>query len=134
MEFKYLTNEKEETIELINNSFEKDYNSDFVLDDNQNILLLKDGNIVVGAALITEKKDPFKKVKSYYIDYLCIRKEYEHKGFGTQLLNKILELAKENDIKYLELTSNKERKRAQNMYLRFGMKIKDTDYFIKEIL
>lgn len=133
MEFKYLTNEKEEVIKLINEAFNKDFDNNFTLMNNQTILLLKENNIVIGASLITEKNDPFKHTSTYYIDYLCIKKEYEHKGLGTLLLNKIYEIAKENNINFLELTSNKKRERARKMYINFGMKIKDTDIFIKEI-
>ena len=133
MEFKYLTNEKEDVVNLINEVFDKKFNSDFTLMNNQKILLLKDKDVLIGTSLITEKIDPFKKSKTYYIDYLCIKKEYENRGLGSLLFSKILEIAKENDINYIELTSNKKRKRARDMYLRFGMEIKQTDLFIKEI-
>jgi len=132
MEFKYLTYEKEDVIKLINEIFNKNFNSDFILMDNQKVLLLKGNDKVIGTTLITEKYDPFKKCKTYYLDYLCIRREYEHKGLGTLLLKKVLEIAKDNNIDFIELTSNKNRERARKMYLKFGMKIRDTDIFVKE--
>lgn len=133
MEFKFFTNEKEEVINLVNDLFNKDYKNDFNLLNNQKLLLLKDSNILVGLCLITEKYDPFRKSKTYYLDYLCIKKEYQNNGLGTKMFNKILEIAKENNIDYIELTSNKDRINARKMYLNMGMKIKDTDIFIKEI-
>ena len=65
---------------------------------------------------------------------MFIKNVYEHRGLGTLLLKKIEEIAKENNVDYIELTSNKERERARKMYYNFGMKNKDTDIFIKEIV
>lgn len=134
MKFKYLTDEYDEVIKLIKEVFKIESKKEcFKLQDNQKILLLKDNNIVIGLSMITLKNDPFKNKKTYYLDYICIKEEYRHKSLGRKMFEKIIEIAKENNIDYLELTSRKERKEARKMYLDYGMNIRDTDVFIKEL-
>ncbi|MCP3660084.1 MAG: GNAT family N-acetyltransferase [Bacteroidetes bacterium] len=37
------------------------------------------------------------------------KKEYRKKGFGTQIVNKIIELARKESIKYLKIEVNKDQ-------------------------
>lgn len=134
MKFEFFTNEIDQVLELINDVFKIKGNKElFNLQDNQKILLLKDNDLVVGMTLITLKEDPFKNKKTYYLDYVCIKEEYRHKSLGRKMFEKVIELAKENKIDNIELTSNKERIDARKMYLDYGMVIKDTDYFILQL-
>ena len=134
MKFEFFTNEIDQVLELINDVFKIKGNKElFNLQDNQKILLLKDNDLVVGMTLITLKEDPFKNKKTYYLDYVCIKEEYRHKSLGRKMFEKVIELAKENNIDNIELTSNKERIDARKMYLDYGMVIKDTDYFILQL-
>ena len=134
MIFDFYTNEIDEVSSLIKEAFNVVVNSsDLELQDNQNILLLKDDNKVVGLALITLKSDPFKNIKTYYIDYLCVKESYRHKSLGRKIFEKILQIAKDNNINRIELTSRKERIAARKIYLDYGMTIKDTDLFVLEL-
>ena len=134
MNFTYLTNEINETVDLINSIFNTCGSSnDFKLMENQKVLLLKDNNTVIGATLITLKNDPIKNIKTYYLDYICIKKEYQKMGLGRKMFEELLNIAKENNIDYIELTSREERTAARKMYLDYGMTIKDTDLFIKKV-
>lgn len=134
MKFEYYTNEIDEVSSLIKEIYNIDINKEnFKLQNNQNLLLLKELNTVVGLVLITLKNNPFKNKKSYYLDYLCVREKYQGKSFGKMIFEKVITIAKENNINYIELTSKKERIRARKIYLEHGMTIKDTDYFILEL-
>ena len=134
MNFTYLTNEIDETVELINSIFNTSGDSNtFKLMDNQKVLLMKDNDVVIGTTLITLKNDPIKNTKTYYLDYICIKEEYQHKGLGRKLFEKILNIAKEDNVDYIELTSREDRVEARKMYLAYGMTIKDTNVFIKKV-
>lgn len=134
MNFTYLTNEIEETVSLINSVFNTicDPNN-FKLMDNQKVLLLKENNIVIGVTMITLKCDPIKNTKTYYLDYICIKEDYQHMGLGRKMFEEVLRIAKEDNIDYIELTSRKERETARKIYQEYGMTIKDTDLFIKKV-
>lgn len=134
MEFIYFTNEIDEVQSLIKESFNIEIDkSSFTLQNNQKILLLKDNNKVIGLSMITLKNDPFKNKKTYYLDYICIKEEYRHKSLGRKMFEEIIKIAKEDNIDLIELTSRKERIDARNIYLDYGMQIKDTDIFVKEL-
>lgn len=134
MEFKFFTNELDEISKIIKESFEIEVNkSNFVLQDNQKILLLKDNNSVVGMTMITVKNDPFKNTKTFYLDYICIKKDFRHKSLGRKMFEEVLRIAKDQNIDKIELTSRKDRINARNIYFDYGMIIKDTDLFVKEL-
>ena len=52
---------------------------------------------------------------------------------GKKMFDKVMEIAIENKIDNIELTSNKNRVEARNMYMNCGMNIKDTDVFVKQV-
>ena len=134
MNFNFFTNEIDDIYELIKEAFEIQLNKDnFILQDNQKILMLKNEGKVIGMSMITLKKDPIKNKNTYYLDYICIKKEFQHQSLGKKIFEKIIEIAKENGIDSIELTSNKKRTIARKIYLDYGMIIKDTDLFIKEL-
>ena len=134
MNFVFFTNESEEVLSLIKEVFKiEKSNNTVMLQDNQRILLLKDNDKVIGLTMITLKYDPFKDQKTYYLDYVCIKEEYRHKQLGKKMLNKVMDIAIENKIDNIELTSNKSRVEARNMYMNCGMDIKDTDVFTKKV-
>ena len=133
MEFCFLKNEKKEVIDLINKSFNTNGREDFNLQSNQRFLLLKDNDSVVGATLLTEKYDPIKDFKTMYLDYVCISEEYRGKGLGEKMMLEVMKIAKEENYNRIQLTSSKKRVSARALYQKLGMKIKDTDIFIKEL-
>lgn len=134
MNFKYFTNEIDDVHRLIKECFDIEIDkTNFKLQDNQKLLLLTLDNEVIGMSMITLKNDPCKKKSSYYLDYICIRKDYQHNSYGKKMFEKIIEIAKENKIDYIELTSNKDRVFARKLYMSYGMIIKDTDVFIKQL-
>lgn len=134
MNFAFLTNEIDEVVSLINDVFNENCNSEsFQLLDNQKVLLLKNNNEVIGTVIITLKNNPVKNQKSYYLDYVCIKDDYQHQGYGRKIMEEVFKIAKENNIDYVELTSNKDRVIARKMYQDLGMNIKDTDIFIKKV-
>jgi ADP-ribose pyrophosphatase YjhB (NUDIX family)/N-acetylglutamate synthase-like GNAT family acetyltransferase len=130
----YLKDEQKEVVELINKEFnyDKDYKN-FELLDNQKVLLLKDKDKVVGVTIITLLNDPIKNKKTYYLDYVCVDDSYQNRGLATMMFKEIERDARENKIDKIKLTSSKKREFARQLYLREGMKIKDTDVFEKEL-
>ena len=134
MKFKFLDDEIDSIINLINECFYLNASSEnFELLNNQRFLLLVDNDEVIGTCLITLKKDPIKNIKTFYLDYVCIKEKYQNKGLGSKLFEEVLRIGKEEKIDYIELTSSKKRVNARKLYLKYGMEIKNTDVFIKKI-
>lgn len=134
MKFKFLDDEVDGVINLINDCFNLKASVDnFELLSNQRFLLLLDKNEVIGTCLITLKNDPINNTKTFYLDYVCIKDSYQNKGLGSKMFEQVLKIGEEEKVDFIELTSSKKRVNARKMYLKYGMEIKDTDIFIKKI-
>ncbi len=132
MIFSFYKDEKEEVLKLIKESFDIDGNN-IVLQDNQRIILMKDNDKVIGLSVITLKNDPIRIVKTFYLDYFCVAKDYRNKHLGTELFKEIETNAIKDNIDYIELTSNEKRVEARTLYIKNGMEVIDTDLFRKKV-
>jgi ribosomal protein S18 acetylase RimI-like enzyme len=135
MRFEFLSDENDikKVINLIKDTFNISNIPNIELLKNPRFVILKKDDDVIGTSMLTIKYDPIKNIKTLYIDYVCVDKKYQHMGYGKEMFLNIEKIAKEEGIDYLELTSNKKRVYAREMYLKLGMEIKDTDIFIKKI-
>lgn len=135
MRFEFLSDENDikKVINLIKDTFNISNIPNIELLKNPRFVILKKYDDVIGTSMLTIKYDPIKNIKILYIDYVCVDKKYQHMGYGKEMFLNIEKIAKEEGIDYLELTSNKKRVYAREMYLKLGMEIKDTDIFIKKI-
>lgn len=134
MKFKFLTNEIEEVLNLINSIFESNAKKEnFKLLDNQRVLLLKNGDEVIGCTIITLKNDPIKNTKSFYLDYVCISRNYQHQGLGRKMFKEVERIAINEGIDSLQLTSSTKRDNARKMYISEGMEIVETNLFKKNL-
>ena len=95
------------------------------------VLVIKKDEEVVASVTLEERFEYIKNQKYYYISYLGVRKECRRNHYASKLFDKIEELVKENDIKYLELTSGNQRRGAHYFYKDKSFKIKDTMVFVK---
>lgn len=99
--------------------------------NNDTVLIIKNQDKIIAAVTLEEHYEYIKSEKFYHIGYFGVLKEYRRMGYAKILFDKIEELVKENDIKYLELTSGNHRKAAHYLYQSRGFKIKDTTVFVK---
>ena len=95
------------------------------------VLVIKKDEEVVASVTIEERFEYIKNQKYYCISYLGVKKEYRRNHYASKLFEKLEELVKENNIKYLELTSGNQRRGAHYFYKNKAFKIKDTMVFVK---
>ena len=101
-----------------------------MIKNNKVLVIIKDDK-VVASVVLEEKTEYIKNLKYYHVGYFGTLKEYRRMGYGSKLFDKIDELVKENDIKYLELTSGNQRRAAHYFYKSKEFKLKDTTVFVK---
>lgn len=133
-EVEYLTKEDINSyIKFINDVFDYETKQEDIekMIGNQKILIIKNQDKIIASVAIDEKYEYIKGVKFYHLGYFGVLKEYRRMGYANILFEKIEELVKENNIKYLELTSGNHRKAAHYLYQSRGFKIKDTTVFVK---
>lgn len=94
-------------------------------------LVAVENNNVVGYALVSKSFDPIIKRLNYWIDYVCVDVEYRGRGIAKKLLTKIEEVARKEDVLYLQLTSSRFRTSARKLYLDLGFSIRESDIFRK---
>ena len=80
------------------------------------VLVIKKDEEVVASVTLEERFEYIKNQKYYCISYLGVKKEHRRNHYASKLFEKIEELVKENDIKYLELTSGNQRRQAHYFY------------------
>lgn len=91
-------------------------------------------NEVVGYLTINKQFDSVKNIKYCYINYVCVKEEYRRYHIATELLIRVEELCREENISYIELTSNQERFAAQELYKKNGYEKRDTNVYRRVIL
>ena len=67
------------------------------------------------------------------INNFCIKKEFQHKGYGNYLLNECFKYLKNKGINKINLTSNKNRIYAHMLYKKNDFEIIDTCLLSKDI-
>ena len=97
---------KEELANMLNNEEEKV----FVIENDKEII----GYISI--------KINNKTTKSIWIDELMIDKDYQNKGYGKSLINKVYQYAEENNCKRIELNCWSFNENAKNFYHKQGFK------------
>lgn len=99
--------------------------SKIISDESRPILVYDDGGVIGYAFCViseTDGKGAMKKVKTLYIDDLCVDSEIRSKGVGTALYEAALELAKENDCYNLTLNVWCGNDSAMEFYRKRGLK------------
>ena len=135
MIFEVLKKEDErQVIELIDRVFNIDTPSTSMNGSNYKFVVIKENDKVIATSMLTTLFDPIKNNKIMYIDYLCVNESYRGKGIGNLLFDSIEHLAREEKINVLKLTSNPERTTARKMYVSKGMRMIDTNLFIKDLI
>lgn len=99
--------------------------------ENEIVLVIMNDYKVIASITLEKKYEYIKGLNYYHVSYFGVLKQYRRMGYAKMLFNKVEELVKENDIKYLELTSGNQRTSAHYFYQANGFRIKDTSVFIK---
>ena len=102
------------------------------LDKNKYIQLVAeiDGK-VVGYLLASWSFDPVVCKMNMWIDYVCVDETYRGRGIAKMLLMKIEEIAKEENVMFLQLTSSRFRTSARKLYAELGFVLRESDIFRK---
>lgn len=90
--------------------------------------------VVCGYLLLTKVLNPILGKYYYLVDYVCVDSKYRGNGLSKKLLERASEIAKEEEIYYLQLTCGRKRLAAHKVYLDSGFVMRDSDIFRKEIL
>lgn len=71
----------------------------------------------------------FENKRIAYINSFCIKKEFQHKGYSSILLQKCITYIKDNKATVIQLTSNPSRIVANKLYRSFAFNKIDTNFY-----
>ena len=105
-----------------------------MLIQNENIYIIKEDKNIIGYATIERKEREvhgmhYRKIIS--IEAIAIDEKYRGKGYGTELINYIIDLGKKENYTDLYLTVNEENENAIQLYEKIGLKVKNIAYSMK---
>ena len=127
----YKTSDKESLNILLNEV----YNLEKIEDNSSNLeILAVDNDMVVGYLTINKLYDSVRNINYAFLNYVCVKKEYRNNGIASHMLEYVFNICRNNNISYIELTSNDNRVEAQYLYSNMGFSIRETNVFRKEIL
>lgn len=137
MIIEFLKEEKcNEMFNLIKDCFNLEVNDnnikEIIKSENCKAIIMKNKDELIGTAIIDTLNDYIKNQKYYYINYVCIKKEYRECGYSKKIMEYIEELARQENISYIILTSSSQREIANKLYLSLDYKKIDTNLFKKE--
>ena len=120
-------------IEFIEKIFEykTEYDAIEKLINKDKVLVIKNKDKIIASLVLEECFEAIKNQKYYRLGYFGVLKEYRRMGYAKRLFEEVEKLVKENNIKYIELTSGNHRKAAHYFYQSKDFKIKDTTVFVK---
>lgn len=123
----------ESYIEFIEKVFEykTEYSAIEKLISKDKVLVIKNKDKIIASLVLEECFEAIKNQKYYRLGYFGVLKEYRRMGYANRLFDEVEKLIKENNIKYIELTSGNHRKAAHYFYQSKDFKIKDTTVFVK---
>lgn len=103
------------------------------LSNSNNIYLVAElENEIVGICFSNIKEISNNKImkdrKFLHIENICIDKKHQKKGIGKKLYNQIIQLAKEENIKNIELMVWEFNENAIKFYKNLGMSIKNLKF------
>lgn len=89
------------------------------------------GNKIVGLLTLIIINAQF--VKKGLIEDVVVDEKYRGKGVGTKLVARAINQAREEGVKYIDLTSNSTKVAANKFYQHLGFKIRDTNVYRIEL-
>lgn len=108
------------------------------LDNNESVIfvaLTGDPLIPVGFTQLYPKYSSVRTVKNWILNDLYVEKEFRKKGVGEKLIRTTMNFAKENQAKFVELSTAVDNFTAQKLYEQIGFEKQnpETDFFTYRI-
>lgn len=98
-----------------------------IANDHTCLLLARDRNTIIGMTTIIFYRIPYRK--KGWIEDVVVDTAYRGKGVGKMLMQKAIEIAQDQGLTSLNLTSNPTREGANALYQKLGFEKKETNVY-----
>jgi len=108
------------------------------LDNNESVIfaaLIDNNTKPIGFTQLYPKYSSARVVKNWILNDLYVDKEYRRQGIGEELIRTAMNFAKENNAKFVELSTAVDNYTAQSLYeqIGFGKQMPETDFYTYRI-
>jgi len=94
--------------------------------DNE-LWIVKDEDLIIGmATLVLAHKLP---ATTAYIEHLVIDEKFRGKGYGKELIEKLIERARARGAQKIDLTTRPVREAANKLYQKLGFELRQTNCY-----
>jgi len=99
------------------------------LDTNESVIFvaLNDNSVAIGFTQLYPNYSSVRAVKNWTLNDLYVEKDYRKQGVGKELIMAALNFAKENNAKFVELSTAIDNYTAQSLYEQIGFEKQDPD-------
>lgn len=87
----------------------------------------KDSGKIIGMITLIVYRIPF--IKKGVLEDFVVDPQYRGKGIGKNLIDSALNIARSENLKYVDLTSKPEKEAANNLYHRMGFDKRGTNVY-----
>ena len=100
-------------------------------DPNTTLMIVKEAGNIIGMGTLVQ----ISIVTGHYgiLEDIVVDEKYRGQGIGKQLCEKLIQLAREHKLDWLELTSRPTRVVANTLYPKLGFKKKETNVYELEL-
>jgi N-acetylglutamate synthase-like GNAT family acetyltransferase len=103
-----------------------------ISDSTLRCLVVEENGRVVGFGALAIYRVPTKGLVGRVED-IVVDQKLRKRGFGRELVTRLLQLAKHNHVQSVSLTSSPHRVEARKLYESLGFKMKDTGVFERNL-
>jgi len=103
-----------------------------ISDSNCKSVAIENNNKLIGVGFLIIHQVPSKGFVGR-IEEIVVDEKYRGKGLGRKIMEELLVLAKDNNLKRIGLTSNPKRVAARKLYESLGFKIYNTGIFYLDL-
>jgi len=126
------TEEFEEAKKLYCDSFHKSY-VETTLPLSGMLLGLYLDSELIGMTQVDFIHDVFDNKKIAYINNFCIKESFRHQGYGDRLMKECISFFKDMEVDNIQLTSNKNRVYAHQLYQKNDFQVIDTVFLKRDL-
>lgn len=95
------------------------------------LIVAKEGNEVIGTLSLVVFTIP--TGKKAFIEDVVVDEAYRGKGIAEKMVSEAIKLARNKDVKRIELSSRPSRVAANKLYKKLGFQIRETNFYRLEL-
>lgn len=104
-----------------------------IIDNRVSELVCVSDSEIVGYIVLTLINNVVRGNSYYLVDYVCTSVNAQGKGVATYMMEYVIDKARKDNVKFIQLTCSDKRVAAQHLYRKVGFEKYDTNVFRRSV-